>query len=156
MNPFMKKGLLALAALVVIVIACNKDNYQTKPSLKLKSLSGENLAVNSPLYVVFEFTDKEGDVNDTLYVRKLRLNKRVVPTLRDSFRLKVPDFPKNSKGTISFQMDYQNYLISAQNPPTSGNPPKAEPDTLIMKFVLKDKAGNVSDTVTTGQIIIAR
>jgi hypothetical protein len=95
-------------------------------------------------------------VNDTLYVKKVRINQKQVPTIRDSFQLKVPDFPQNSSGEIKVYLDYNNYLISAINPPTSGNPPVAEPDTLMILFALKDKANHISDTVQTGPIIVIR
>jgi hypothetical protein len=79
-----------------------------------------------------------------------------VATIRDSFALKVPDFPHNSKGEIKLTLDYNNYLISAINPPTSGNPPVPNPDTLMIRFALKDKANHISDTVETGPIIVIR
>jgi hypothetical protein len=158
MNEFMKNGLMVLLSFVLLSVACNKDKFGTTPTLKIKSINGNLIppGQNSALVVEFEFTDKEGDVNDTLYVRKIRINQKQVATIRDSFKLKVPDFPQNSQGEIKLTMDYQNYLISAINPPTSGNPPVAEPDTLMIKFALKDKANHISDTVQTGPIVVIR
>jgi hypothetical protein len=154
----MKKGILIGCSVVLLSLACNKDKFETKPTLKLKSQNGDTFASNNDFLVLeFDFTDKEGDVNDTLWVRKYRINQRqAAQTLRDSFKLKVPDFPPENKGLIKVSLDYQNYLISAVNPPVSGNPPKPEPDTLMMKFVLKDKAKNVSDTTTIGPLYIIR
>ncbi len=156
MIEFMKKGILLGLTMVMIALACNKDKFQTKPTLKFKSENGNLIPINAAYIVEFDFTDKEGDVSDTLYVRKYRINTLQVPTLRDSFKLKVPEFPQNTQGVIKLQMDYQNYLISAQNPPNTGNPPHPEPDTLMIKFALKDKANNISDTVTTGPIVVIR
>src|ERR1700730_3444492 len=98
MNEFMKKVTLAGVFLFLIISGCNKGKFQTRPSLKLKSTNGKLVPINGVLVVELEFTDKEDDVNDTLYVRKIRVNQKQVPTLRDSFKLKVPDFPKNQKG----------------------------------------------------------
>jgi hypothetical protein len=158
MNPVMKNVVLAAVSIVVLAVACSKDKFETKPTLKIKSINGNLIppGQNSGLVVTFEFTDKEGDVDDTLYVKKIRINQRQVATIRDSFKLKVPDFPHNTSGEIKLYMDYQNYLLSAINPPTSGNPPVAEPDTLMIKFALKDKANNISDTVQTGPIVVIR
>lgn len=158
MIEFMKKGSLALLSIVLLSLACSKDKFGTTPTLRVKSINGNLIppGQNSGLVVNLEFTDKEGDVNDTLYVRKIRLNQKQVPTIRDSFQLKVPDFPKNTQGELKVYLDYNNYLISAINPPTSGNPPVAEPDTLMIKFALKDKANHISDTVQTGPIIVIR
>lgn len=147
---------IGLGLALLIVTACNKDKFNTKPSLELRSVSSYTAGASDGITFQFNFTDKEGDISNLLYVRKLRINKRVTATVRDSFALAVPNFPKKSNGILQVAMDYQNYLISAINPPSSGNPPKAENDTLIFKFVLKDEANNISDTVTTDKIVVLR
>jgi hypothetical protein len=141
---------------VTVLTACNKDKFNSKPSLKLKSVSDKTVQVNGTMVFDFEFTDKEGDVNDTLFVKRIRTNQRKVTTLRDSLQLQVPDFPKQMQGTIEVTMDYNNYLTSANTPPKVGNPPQNESDSMTFKFVLKDKQKNVSDTVTVENIIIKR
>jgi hypothetical protein len=148
---------LSFALIIAVVIAaCSKDKFQTKPTLKLKSMSGNVVPVGAALQIDFEYTDKEGDVDDTLFVKKIRLNKQKVLTVRDSFGLAVPDFPKNTKGEIQVLMDNAFYLASAANPPKDPVTGKNQPDTLILKFTLKDRANNVSDTVTSSQIIVLR
>lgn len=147
---------IGLGLMLLVFADCSKDKFNTKPTLKLKSISSYIAGSTDAITFQFDFTDKEGDISNVLYVRKLRVNKRVTATVRDSFNLSVPNFPKKPNGIIQVPMDYQNYLISAINPPSSGNPPKAENDTLIFKFVLKDEANNISDTVTTDKIVILR
>ena len=158
MNQLMKKGILIGFSVMLLSLACNKDKFETKPTLKLKSQNGNVFAKNEDgLVVEFEFTDKEGDVDDTIFIKKIRTNLRqAASTLRDSFKLKVPNFPHDTKGVIKVEMGYQDYLISAQPPPMSGNPPKPEPDTLMIKFALKDKGNHISDTVTVGPIYVIR
>ena len=108
-------------------------------------------------YVELDFTDKEGDISDTIFVKKTRTNRIVVPTIRDSFVLQVPPFPDRSRGIIQLELKYQNHLLSAINPPSSGGtPPNLHDDTLVFQFALRDKAKHISDTVTTGPIIIVR
>jgi hypothetical protein len=150
------RSLLYVLALST-VIACNKDKLETKPSLKLRSISSTVVPINGVLNVQFDFTDKEGDISDTIFVRKIRTNRIVVPTVRDSFALQVPPFPDRSRGIIELQLKYQFHLVSAEQPPSSGgNPPNLHDDTLIFKFALRDKAKNISDTVTTDPIIVVR
>lgn len=139
-----------------VFASCDKGKFSTRPSLTLKNVSTYVVPVNGSLNFTFSFTDKEGDISNLLYVRKIRMNQRIVPTLRDSFALDVPQFPKKVYGEIDLNMDYNNYLVSASNPPQTGTPPKAENDTLVFKFVLKDEADNKSDTVTTNKIVIVR
>ncbi len=152
----MKWKLSAFFLAVVVLAACNKDKFNTKPSLKLKSVTDKNVPVNGTMVFNFEFTDKEGDVSDTLFIKRIRTNRRVVPTLRDSLTLQVPNFPKQMEGIIEVVLDYTNYLTSAKNPPSTGNPPRNESDSLTFRFVLKDKQNNKSDTVVVENIVINR
>jgi hypothetical protein len=141
----------------MVTIACNKDKLETTPTLKLKSFSATTIPVGGVLKVEFDFRDKEGDVSDTIFVKKIRTNRIVVPTIRDSFVLQIPTFPDKSKGIIELNLKYQNHLVSASNPPSSGgNPPNLHDDTLMIKFALRDKGKHISDTVTIGPIFVVR
>ena len=151
------RSLLWVSALLTVAIACSKDKLETTPTLKFKSVNATTIPVGGNLIVQLEFADKEGDISDTVFVKKVRINKIVVPTIRDSFELDVPDFPNRSRGVVELHLKYQNHLLSAINPPSSGGtPPNLHDDTLIFKFVLRDKAKHSSDTVTTEPIIIVR
>lgn len=150
------RSLIYVLALSTLIVACKKDKFQTKPSLKLKSISSNVIPVQGNLNVQFEFTDKEGDISDTIFVKKIRTNRVAVKTNLDSFALTIPVIPNHNKGIIELNLTYHFHLVSAESPPSRGNPPNPEDDTLILKFALRDKAKNVSDTVTTEPIIIIR
>ena len=151
------RSLLVVTAFITISIACNKDKLETRPSLKLRTINTSTVPVGGNLIIEFDFADKEGDVSDTMFVRKIRTNSIVVPTIRDSFTLQIPAFTNKSRGIIELNLKYQNHLLSAINPPSSGGtPPNLHDDTLIFKFALRDKGKNISDTVTTGPIVIVR
>lgn len=134
--------------LIGFLSACSKNAYNTKPTLTLTSVNTNVIPFNGTLIVNMKVTDKEGDVTDTLYVKKVRLNQRKTQTVRDSFALKIPEAPNSPDGTIEVDLSYQNFLVSALSP--------LENDTLLFKFALKDKGKNVSDTVTTDPIVIIR
>ncbi len=148
--------LALILLLATVMVACKKNKFQTKPTLKLTSMNGNVVPAGAVLQLDFEFTDKEGDVNNSLFVQKIRTNKIKVPTIRDTFSLPVPEFPKNTKGTIQALLDYSTHLTSAINPPKDPVTGKNQSDTLILKFVLRDRANNVSDTVTTSPVIVLR
>ena len=151
------RQVIFLAFLLIFMMACNKDKLETKPSIKINSVSSNFIPNGGNLSVSMEFADKEGDISNSLFVQKIRTNIRVVPTIRDTFSLPVPEFTKNSRGNIEVVMTYQNHLLSAINPPSvGGNPPRVEDDTLTIRFALRDLAGNVSDTVSAGTIIVSR
>lgn len=146
-----------LSIFFVTALGCNKDKFQTKPTISIKSLSGDFIPLNGSLVVTLECTDKEGDVQDSVIVIKKRLNKRVVATLRDTLRFKFPVFPATPRTELLITLDYQN-ILSAQNPPfiPGSSPAQRELDTLILRMAVKDKAGNVSDTITSAQIQVFR
>ena len=152
----MRRFLVVLLVIAVVSGACDKTKFQTKPTLTLKSQNGDIIPSGSALVLDFEFTDKEGDVDDTLYIKKFRTNVIKVPTIRDSFALPVPTFPKHYQGEIRATLDHGFYLISAINPPKDPLTGKNVSDTLMIKFALKDRQKNISDTVTVGPIIVLR
>lgn len=153
----MKRILFILTIITVVAVACNKDKFQTKPTLEIKSYSTLTVPFNGSIVINLRAFDKEGDVQDSLIIIKNRLNKRVVTTIRDTLRYKFPVFPKNTTTDIQATLDFQT-ILSALNPPNipGSNPVMKERDTLILKFAVKDNAGNVSDTIRSQQIIVIR
>jgi hypothetical protein len=144
----MSTKILVTIILTGFLLACGKNVYNTKPTIKISSVNTNVVQVGGTLTFDIKVTDKEGDVTDTIFMKKVRLNRRARPTLRDSFALKIPDAPNSPDGTVRLDLTYQNYLISAESP--------IENDTLVFKFALKDKGNNISDTITSEQIVIIR
>ena len=153
----MKFRMIIAALLIFTFIACNKDKFQTKPTISIKSINTEIVPQNGTFIITLECTDKEGDVEDSLILIKKRLNRRVVATVRDTLRFKIPTFPANSRTEIQAVLDYQN-ILSALNPPNipGSNPLQRELDTLVLRMAVRDKAGNTSDTVESRQIFVIR
>lgn len=150
----MQKLVVYSSLSLLLLLGCSKDKYQTTPSLEIKSISPNPVPLNAPLTIDLEYTDKEGDIGDTIYVKKIRINQKKLATVRDSFYLNFPgDVPNKDKGTIRLTLDYNSYVISANNP---GTPPNAVPDSLIFRIAIMDKAKNVSDTVESGLVVVER
>lgn len=147
------KRIFVFCSLAAIIIACSKDKFQTKPQIRIKSVSSEIVPPNSGLRVTLEFTDKEGDVSDSIFWVRQRLNKKSQDTIAAA--RPIPSFPNTSKGEIEVNFAYAFDLTSAL-PAISipGTGSQKEPDTLRLKFVVKDKAGNKSDTASTDVIVI--
>src|SRR5215204_6776477 len=89
------KTILVVLSSILILFACSKDSFETKPQIDIKSADPKVVPQNGNMIVNLDFTDKEGDL-DAVYIWKVRLNKLVRPTVRDSIppRL-IPEFPKN-------------------------------------------------------------
>jgi len=152
---------ITICAGILLMLACGKDKPATKPSIKIKSLSPKEVQAGQPLSITLEFTDKEGDVNDSLYVRRDRLN--IIPgdfgnkRTADSFYILIPDFPSKSTGEILLNLQYNGYLADAESPHADPSQPNGKvPDSIQFRFALQDKAGNTSDTIKTEQIVIIR
>lgn len=148
------KVVFGLLALALGVLACNKEDFQTKPQIRVLSATPELVAIGQPLQVALEFTDKEGDVDDSVTVIRTRLNSRDLIKTPFPIRYKIPLFPDKQKGEMEVSMAWATAL-TLQNPPlripgTNTN----EFDTLRLQFSVKDAKGNRSDTVTMEQNVI--
>ena len=152
------KTIITVAVIIALtIIACGKDRFQTVPQLRLKSRNSDIVQLNETFRLNIEFTDKEGDVTDTLFIVRQRLNiKR--PETKIASPYKIPDFPKTDKGEFEITMEYQRDLVLALGAISipGSNPQRNEIDTLLLKIVAKDKAGNKSDTLVVDKVYVCR
>ena len=151
------KKIFSFSAVVLLLVACDKGKFETKPQIRLKSINTRELQRFANLKIVLEFTDKEGDVSDTLFFFRQRLNINGPLTAITSPYL-IPNFPNTPQGEIEINLEYANQVVvgieEIRIPGT--NPSENEPDTMLYKIVVGDKAGNYSDTLTLDQVIVER
>ncbi|MFN2457541.1 MAG: hypothetical protein ABR502_05015 [Chitinophagaceae bacterium] len=148
--------LILIFFIFLVLVACDKDKFETKPQIKIVSVSRNVVPKGGDLRFLLKFTDKEGDVDDSLFVIRQRLNRRAPVTARPS-PYGVPEFPNQTTGQIQVTLDYNLGITFAITPiRIAGTIDQNQPDTMRFKFVLKDKAGNVSDTATSDNIIVIR
>jgi len=133
--------------LALLLLACGKDKFETRPRLEIKDYSSKELFNGEVLRIRLNYFDKEGDLNGSPVIGILkRINLIPLPSAQDkvdTFRNNLPDFPAKDNGEISFQLPY-DFLKESQT----------ENDTIIFRFAVEDLAGNKSDTITTHQIVI--
>lgn len=139
------------------IISCDKDKFETIPQLKLKSRNTDVVPANGTLILSIEYTDKEGDVNDSLFIVRQRLNLKGPIQLAAS-PYNIPDFPKTDKGEFEINLTYQFGLVFGLSPIRipGTNPVRNEIDTLRLKIVAKDKEGNKSDTLVIDNVYVTR
>lgn len=134
-------------SLAILLIACGKDKYETKPKLEIKDYNTKEVFPNEELRIRINYYDKEGDINGAPVIGVLtRLNLFPLGPDQnkvDTFRTNLPDFPSKDNGEITFQLPYDFLKEST-----------IENDTLIFRFAVEDLAGNKSDTVTSDQVVI--
>jgi hypothetical protein len=130
--------------LVIIFVSCGKG-LTTKPQISIESIN-TLIPVNGQLQAKLKFSDKQGDLGGgTFTAVRVRMNLLPFPTadsLNTIYQDSIPDFPNNSKGEFEFDLD-----ASVFQEQTLRN------DTLVLKFIVTDRAGNMSDTLTSPLIV---
>jgi len=144
----MRYTILFSIFLFTLLTGCTKDKFGSKPTLTFKSVSTRVLPPGQLIQFTLSFTDKEGDLAGSVYVEK---NEPTCAASSFSETDSIPTFPasKNEKGEIT--VTYGN-----NGPTTFSNisPQCQRNDTAVFRFAIKDKANNVSDTVSSPPIII--
>lgn len=143
------KILIAFLGLTLIT-ACSKDNFATKPTLKLKSINTNTLAKGDFLQVILEVTDAEGDLQDSIWIQQVVRNCSASGFIS---KYKFPDFPqtKNLKGDINICFAYGTNLGC---PTITGPKCTSQNDSSVFKIWIQDKAKNISDTITTDEVVV--
>lgn len=148
----MKAKLFILGLITIALAACSKDQYSTKPQLTFKSVNGTYYTTGQFLNFVINFTDKEGDIQDTLWVEKISYTCGPSATITAPYQ--VPNFTatKNLKG--EFDISYI-YGVAGANYPYISRCSQLN-DSCYFRFWLKDKANHISDTVSSPPIVLLK
>ena len=142
--------------LMLIMIACDKDKLATRPTIKVKRVDNRTVPANDavPLIVEFDYADKEGDISEgSMFVHTIRINKeyREPEFDPDTFSIRIPDLGLDRPdGQIEFRI-INTDLTVARDPG-----PNHISDTITIRFALKDRGGNTSDTVEVTPVIVER
>ncbi len=148
----MKSKLLIVTLVFIVIAACNKNQFTTKPQLTYKGESTQVVGPGGSIIFTLHYTDKEGDIQNYLY-----LEKKTSDCPADSIVTKyaipsnVPP-QKNGEGDIIVSLSY----LPGDPYPGIGQPTCGRSDTCIFRFALADKANNTSDTISSPQIIITK
>ncbi len=153
----MKQSLIIFIGFAFL-ISCDKDKFETKPKLTFKSVNATTITKGGDLKFELTATDKEGDLTDSLFV--IRLNRNCTKKDTTKFQYILPKFPTSGNLEIPIQVNYSYQSQGSNYPPitpsfscTSGSPRN---DSCTFKFIIRDKAGNVSDSVLSPEIVLLR
>lgn len=150
----MKTKILILLAFPALFYGCKKSTYTTKPQISIKSVNTTTLSQGNLLLFELNFTDLEGDIQDTLFIQKLSRTCPGTPGAQFLSKNKVPNFTptSNLKGILEVGYAYNANIPGYSTISGCGT----KNDTAYFKFWLKDKAQNVSDTITSGNIVLLK
>lgn len=148
------KAVLGIFAAGLLLVACEKNNLETKPEIEVKSISTEQVPIGGNLIVTLEFRDKEGDVDDSVTIIRKRLNARDIDAQPFARRFKIPPFPDKTTGEMDVSLSWAQFLTLQNSPLRIPGENRNENDTLQLSFSVRDAEGNRSDTVTIDRNII--
>lgn len=153
----MKLNITAIAIIgsVVLLFACSKDSYKTKPTLKVTSVSRNYVTPKDNLVIQLQATDKQGDFPGGSLTYKInRLNQRPL-------EIGIPDYEERTillaDSSFGFDRDFQKADFE-KSFEYQGELHKSsiENDTINIYFFIIDRGKNVSDTVYTNTIVIEK
>ena len=141
----MRYTIIFSTLLFVILSGCGKDKFDTVPKLEFTAVNTTELRNGGVIQFTLSFTDKEGDVSNKVFVEKTSPDCPAFDFTQDYV---VPEFPamSNQKGEIIVYFGYNAEGLPDISPKCSKD------ETATFRFVLEDKAGNVSDTVSSPPI----
>lgn len=150
----MKSKLLITAITCVSLAACNKDQFTTKPQLTFISVNKTEFVQGDLIEFTFEYTDKEGDIQNRFYVEEITRDENC-PENNNAVNYAIPsEVPeeKQAKGTLRVRYIYNQF---GEFPIYTG--PKCQRnDTCYFRFALIDKANNSSDTIITPDVVFIK
>lgn len=152
----MKAKILSISAAFIIValvfVSCEKETAGAKIGLTLKSVNGTNFTLNQQVMFKFEFIPKT-EKADTLYVVRRFYTCSFIPR-PDTLKAEFPEFQNDGKAELeyAFVVGQGGFFNDICFNGTSVR----RTDSVNYVFWVKDKAGNVSDTVVSPKIILRR
>nr|WP_294905642.1 hypothetical protein [uncultured Lacibacter sp.] len=155
----MKAKLLFLFVTAAVLAGCKKSKYTTEPQVEIKSVKTGDIIIAGNQGKILEFdltvTDKEGDLQDTIYIDKLDAATPPCSSPNELLGLeyKIPDHPSEANQKITIKVRFAS--ITALNYATlPGNNCPGSPHISRFSFVVKDKDGNRSEKVTSDAITL--
>lgn len=137
---------LGILTLAILMVACGKDKFQTKPTVEIKDYNTKVVPKNGVLTLRINYFDKEGDIgNGNFYLFRERLNK--IPANQDAADViskTLPEFTNRDQGEIKIDLPYGGFLSETTN----------QNDTMQFKIAVTDREGNSSDTITSDKVVV--
>lgn len=140
------KKIILIAIVVSALAACSKDKFKSQPQLSIFSYNTKVVGPNEHIVIQLKYTDKEGDLGEgQLTYIPIRINQRKLPADKEplSDSTNIPKYPNTNTGFVQLDLPWsslhQDYI--------------RENDTIYFRFVAKDLAGNMSDTVDSAPVV---
>lgn len=149
------RNTIVIAVICLVAFAgCGKDKFTTKPQVKFKKVNSEVIGRLQTIQFTIGFTDAEGDFDPgSVFIQRVNPACSADSNFKDS--LNMPDFPATSNFEGDINITYSFGGNNGEAPIMTGPPGECgDTSSCYFRFAIKDKAGNRSDTVNSGTIIL--
>ncbi|MCR6721093.1 MAG: hypothetical protein NVV59_12570 [Chitinophagaceae bacterium] len=139
--------ILLIASACVAIAACSKDTFETKPKIEIVDYNSRDVVAGQNLNITLEYFDKEGDLGQgwiTAILDRQNLSQRT-DSMATILTYALPDFPPRDKGEILLRIPHNSLRHTT-----------FENDTFLIHIFVVDREQNISDTITTEQIVGVR
>ncbi|RAJ83570.1 hypothetical protein CLV59_103538 [Chitinophaga dinghuensis] len=148
----MKKFLLLFLFAAFVVLSCNKDNYGPIPTISFESWSLPSIDSNTAVVnAFFRVKDGDGDIDSAIFYR---IHYFIANPATDTARFGMKHMAgigENTGKSVNAQVklplekiDFVRWIEHTED----------RPDSMWMEVFIQDRAGNISDTITTKKIPI--
>jgi hypothetical protein len=153
--------LLYLPLVLFFFAGCKKEDFETTPKLVLKEVKVQEVSTSfgngTIIEVEFDVLDREGDVKDSIFIQKVDAATVPCPgnSILTNLDYRIPDYPSTPRQKAIFRLKFSTIQLDGYAL-LGGAACLPRKDTSIIRFRVKDKAGNLSNLLTTQPIAIPR
>jgi hypothetical protein len=137
---------------VMLFVSCDKNTFNTKPQLEFKQAESYDVSQGDFLAFRLDVTDKEGDITDSIWIRAFT-NR--CPNAIVTIPYKMPDFPEKAELSAEINIRFRVGVIDPTAPIWNLNLCPGV-DTTRFQFWIRDREGNISDTVESDRPVLIR
>ena len=146
------KRFLIICVLATAILACNKDKFKTQPQVEIKSLAPSEVVKGQLFTFTATVRDKEGDVHDSVLLVRKRLTGNILLSV-DTIRYSIKDFGFSDNSTIDISALFS---YGELRDGTIFENLESQDRNLSIGIIVRDNAGNKSDYVESGQIVLKK
>jgi hypothetical protein len=137
-------GLLSGIILIILFLSCGKG-LTTKPQISIESIT-TIIPFQGEFNATLKFSDKQGDLGGATFTAIIIPTNILLPPggIVDTAIINdtIPSFPNSPKGEFLFTLPWSSFHQQV-----------LRNDSCLVKFFVIDRAGNMSDTITSPAII---
>lgn len=149
------RTVFSLLFFALLLSACSKDKYETKPTVKIESFGPDVVNFGDVMQLVATVTDNEGDLQDSvIFVRnRYEGNMRISSDSAFTTDLEKLGVPNRRKIELQFLLPYGREVGNIQQ---FQNQERGIDRSFAIGVIVFDKAGNKSEYVESNKVLLKK